>query len=259
MSLRRFLFFRDAPEVSWERYGRENPYYGVLTSEHYRSKALDAETLAAFFTSGEKYLGAALGWVEDAFPQGLRRARALDFGCGAARLVVPLAQRFEEVVGVDVSPSMLAEADKNCAERGIRNARFALTRDASKEKLGTFSFVHSYIVFQHIPPADGERLMRTLVDMLEPGGIALLHVTIARRSALRRTAQWLQRNFVPASWLFNVLRGRPWNTPVMQMNSYSLNRIARLLRQSGIETFGVRVEEHEGSVGAFVLARRPSD
>lgn len=259
MSLRRFLFFRDAPDVSWERYGRENPYYGVLTSEHYRSKALDAETLAAFFASGEKYLGEALGWVEEAFPQGLRRARALDFGCGAARLVVPLAQRFEEVVGVDVSPSMLAEAEKNCAERGIRNARFAPTRDASKGKLGTFSFVHSYIVFQHIPPAEGERLMRSLVDMLEPGGIALLHVTIARRSALRRTAQWLQRNFVPAAWIINVLRGRPWNTPVMQMNSYSLNRIAQLLRKSGIDTFSVRIEEHEGSVGAFVLARRPSD
>jgi len=84
-------------------------------------------------------------------------------------------------------------------------------------------------------------------------------VTIARRSALRRTAQWLQRNFVPAAWLINVLRGRPWNTPVMQMNSYSLNRIAVLLRQAGIPDFSVRVEEHEGSIGAFLLMRRPPD
>jgi len=259
MSRRRLLFFRDAPEASWERYGRENPYYGVLTSEHYRSSALDAETLAAFFASGEKYLREALGWVQEAYPHGLRRARALDFGCGAARLVIPLAQRFEEVVGVDISPSMLAEAEKNCAERGIRNVRFALTADTSREKLGAFSFVHSYIVFQHIPPADGERLMRDLVDMLEPGGIALLHVTIARRSALRRAAQWLQRNFVPAAWLINALRGRPWNTPVMQMNSYSLNRIAVMLRQAGIEDFTVRVEEHEGSVGAHLLMRRPPE
>lgn len=259
MTRRRLLFFRDAPEASWERYGRENPYYGVLTSEHYRSKALDAGALEAFFASGETYIREMLARVEAALPGALRPARALDFGCGAARLVIPLAQRFEEVVGVDVSPSMLAEAEKNCAEREIRNARFALTGDVSKARLGEFSFIHSYIVFQHIPPADGERLMRTLVDMLEPGGIALLHVTIARRSALRRAAQWLQRNFVPASWLINVLRGRPWNTPVMQMNSYSLNRIAQLLRESGIETFGVRVEEHEGSVGAFVLARRPPD
>jgi len=256
MSRRRLLFFRDAPEASWERYGRENPYYGVLTSEQYRAKALDAGALEAFFASGESYVRETLARVEAVFPGALRPARALDFGCGAARLVIPLAQLFEEVVGIDISPSMLAEAAKNCAERGIRNARFALTGDVSKARLGEFSFIHSYIVFQHIPPAGGERLMRALVDMLEPGGIALLHVTIARRSALRRAAQWLQRNFVPAAWLINVLRGRPWNTPVMQMNSYSLNRIAVLLRQAGIEDFTVRVEEHEGSVGAFLLMRR---
>lgn len=258
MSLRRLLFFRDAPDKSWERYGRENPYYGVLTSEHYRTKALDAQALTAFFDSGEHYLAETLEWVNATFPDGLRYTRALDFGCGAARLVVPLARQFEEVIGVDISLSMLAEAKKNCADRGIRNARFALTRDASSEKLGKFSFVHSYIVFQHIPPTEGERLMHQLVGMLEPGGIAMLHVTIARRSVLRRAAQWLQRNFVPTAWLINVLRGRPWNTPVMQMNSYSLNRVALVLRAAGIECFSVRVEEHQGTIGAFLLFRRPT-
>lgn len=259
MNWRRLLFFRDAPDASWERYGRENPYYGVLTSEHYRSKALGAEALSAFFASGETYVGEMLLEVESVFPGAPHPGRALDFGCGAGRLVIPLARRFEEVVGIDVSRSMLAEAAKNCAERETRNVRFALTSETSKERLGRFSFIHSYIVFQHIPRADGERLLRVLVDMLDPGGVALIHVTIARRSALRRTAQWLQRNFVPAGWAINVLRGRPWRTPVMQMNSYSLNRIAPLLREEGIDTFTVRVEEHEGSIGAFLLMRRPAD
>src|SRR3972149_6163501 len=123
---RRLLFFRDAPEASWERYGRENPYYGVLTSEHYRSKALDAQSLEAFFASGESYVREMLARLEADFPGALRPARALAFGCGAGSIVIPLAQRFEEVVGIDISPSMLAEAVKNCAERGIPNVRFAL-------------------------------------------------------------------------------------------------------------------------------------
>ena len=257
MSRWRLLFFRDAPEVSWERYGRNDPYYGVLTSKEYRSSALDVEKLAAFFASGDSYMRETLEWVNGMFHEAPCYSRALDFGCGVGRLVIPLARRFEEVVGVDVSPSMLVEAAKNCADRGIRNARFALTGDTSSERLGKFSFIHSYVVFQHIPPAEGERLICKLVNMLEPGGIAVLHVTIARRSALRRAAQWLQRNFVPAAWAINVLRGKPWNTPVMQMNSYSLNRIALVLREAGIECFSVRVEEQEGSIGAFLLLRRP--
>ncbi len=257
MSLRhRFLFFRDEPEASWERYGRENPYYGVLTSEQYLSHAMDREKLSDFFASGEEYVRNILTWVNEKFAGRPRHSKALDFGCGVGRLVIPLAQRFEQVVGVDISYSMLVVAAKNCSERGIQNTDFVLTQEMCRDRLGRFAFIHSYIVLQHIPKAEGERLMRRLVDMLEPGGIAVLHVTIGRRSLLRRVTQQVQRNFVPVAWLINVVRGRPWNTPVMQMNSYSLNRIAILLRETGIEEFFVRVEERQGTIGAFVLLER---
>jgi len=53
-----------------------------------------------------------LARVAAVFPGALRPARALDFGCGAARLVIPLAKRFEEVVGIDISPSTMSSSPR---------------------------------------------------------------------------------------------------------------------------------------------------
>ncbi|MEZ0334809.1 MAG: methyltransferase domain-containing protein [Gemmatimonadales bacterium] len=39
-----------------------------------------------------------------------RRNIALDFGCGVWRLTRPLSERFQHVIGVDISSSMLDEA-----------------------------------------------------------------------------------------------------------------------------------------------------
>lgn len=41
-----------------------------------------------------------------------------DFGCGVGRLTLPFADCFDNVVGVDISPAMLAEGEKIADEIG---------------------------------------------------------------------------------------------------------------------------------------------
>jgi methylase of polypeptide subunit release factors len=72
----------------------------------------------------------------------IKQATALDFGCGAARLVVALAQRFDKVTGVDVSSGMLKIAAENRAERGIGNVDSCLPDDGLTQVQGTFDSVH---------------------------------------------------------------------------------------------------------------------
>jgi len=52
----------------------------------------------------------------------LRFGRALDFGCGPGRVTRALAAWFDESVGVDVSPVMIAEALKGALKdvKGVR-------------------------------------------------------------------------------------------------------------------------------------------
>src|SRR5688572_3525296 len=94
----------------WERFGSLDPYYGVSSVDEFRRENLDDAALDRFFASGEQDVARVLELAHRAAGPGFTPAKVLDHGCGVGRLVVPFARAAERVVGVDVSPSMLAEA-----------------------------------------------------------------------------------------------------------------------------------------------------
>ena len=67
----------------------------------------DPET---FFASGHADVAALFGELERrAIP--VNTGRCLDFGCGIGRLTLALAERFDHVDGVDISHSMVEQAN----------------------------------------------------------------------------------------------------------------------------------------------------
>ena len=102
-------------------------------------------SIEQFVASGEPLVAAALDWAAP-LPG---HARALEIGCGVGRFTTALAQRFERVDAVDVSPTMLALA----AQLGLpANAHLHLGsgRDLSGLPDGAFDLAFSHLVFQHI-------------------------------------------------------------------------------------------------------------
>ncbi len=65
-------------------------------------------------------------------------ADVLDLGCGAGRIAAALAARCRSVLGVDVSPGMVAEAQRRHAE--TTNLRFAVT-DGHTSPPGAFDLI----------------------------------------------------------------------------------------------------------------------
>src|ERR1700761_1670726 len=102
----------DDSDASWENYGKRDPYYGVLSDDKFRNQNLSEAVLAAFMQSGETHIDDALKFAESNFGP-LQRGRALDFGCGVGRLLLPLARRFSHAAGLDISDSMLGETRRN--------------------------------------------------------------------------------------------------------------------------------------------------
>jgi cyclopropane fatty-acyl-phospholipid synthase-like methyltransferase len=102
--------------------------------------------------------------------------RALDFGCGVGRIVIPLAERCGSVLGVDVADSMLVNARLLCQQRNLSNVRFARCDDSLEGVDGGFDLVHSYIVFQHVPPGRGLPLLERLLRKLNANGVGVIHV-----------------------------------------------------------------------------------
>jgi 2-polyprenyl-3-methyl-5-hydroxy-6-metoxy-1,4-benzoquinol methylase len=99
-------------DKDWEKYGKEDAYYGVLSDEKFRKSQLTEDLKQEFFHSGETYIADILAKIRQRFQSDWTIGKAVDFGCGVGRLVIPLAKHAQEVTGIDVSESMLAEARK---------------------------------------------------------------------------------------------------------------------------------------------------
>ena len=90
--------------------------------------------------------------------------RLLDVGCGPGIVAGLLADRFEQVVGVDPDPGMIAEAER----AGIANARWVQLRaEELPAGLGTFRAVTFGASFHWM---DRPAVAAIVRDLLEPGG-----------------------------------------------------------------------------------------
>jgi 2-polyprenyl-3-methyl-5-hydroxy-6-metoxy-1,4-benzoquinol methylase len=242
---------RTNPSKQWERFGREDPYYGVVSQEEMRG-GHDADARARFFASGEELVDSLMRRLRD-FEPGFEPGRVLDYGCGVGRLVIPFAQRAASVVGIDVSPSMLDEAARNARAHELDNAEF-LTVDGMERLAPDLDLVHSALVLQHIPVREGERVIARLAELLRPGGIGALHFQIGARRGLRAYNALMRVALVHN--LANLVRRRPWSYPHMEMHVYDLGRVSLILRDRGIHDLAVELAEREGGYDACTLLFR---
>jgi SAM-dependent methyltransferase len=249
---------RGGTDAAWEAYGAADPYFGVLSDDRFRAADRDGEARRAFFAAGERDVAAVFRVFAERPGGEPAPRRALDFGCGVGRLVIPLARRCEAVVGVDVSPSMLTEAARNCREAGVANVSFARSDDRLSALEGTFDFVHSYIVFQHVPPRRGEAIFRLLLDRLEPGGRGAVHFTFGRDASRLRHLVHAARGALPGvNGLVNLAQRRRWGYPFMQMHLYDPARLLRILHGAGCPDVHLSLTDHGGWLGAMLYFRKP--
>lgn len=243
---------------NWQDWGAKDPYYGVVSHAEFGAGNI-ADNRDRFFVSGENVIAEVLSQAESRFGGVKTSGSALDFGCGVARLAIPLARRFKRVDGLDVSPQMLQLARENCKAFGINNAQFDRTDgdfDAGRWPR-RYSYINSYIVLQHIPARRGYVIIDKLLELLEADGIAMLHVSLRRRFSPARAAVYRARHSVPlASYAFNLLQGKPLFTPQMQMNEYDLTRVISIFARHGVRDVLLTTENHRGAETARLMGRK---
>ena len=115
---------------------------------------------------------------------------------------------------------MLSEANKNCEEAGVRNVTLLKSNDGLENLPGDFDFIHSFIVFQHIPARRGEMIFRQMLRRLADNGVGALHFTYAGRvPGWKRLILGLCEIVPSANSLVNLAKGRPFRNPFVEMNS----------------------------------------
>ena len=95
-------------------------------------------------------------------------SRLLDVGCGPGRLTFELADRYDEVVGVDVDAEMLAVAEQTARERRLHQVVFRhLPAEEIGPRLGSFDTVTFALSFHWM---DQPRVAEAVRSVLRPGG-----------------------------------------------------------------------------------------
>ena len=239
-------------DLEWERFGAHDPYFGVITDPRFHRANLTDVLREEFFASGTEHVAHVHDVIRRHVASDFAPRRVLDFGCGVGRLVIPFAAAGADVVGVDVSPSMLAEAERNCRERGV-DARLVRADDSLGAIDGTFDLVHSFIVFQHIPVVRGMAILDRLLERISPGGVGALHFLYGFNTSAGRVGRMLKTWVPGSSYLINAARGRALDTPVMQMNPYDIETIFARLVAHGAHSTYVEHTDHGGALGAHLF------
>ena len=242
-------------DKAWKKWGKLDPYFGVLAHERFAAGEIDRNR-DEFFATGQAFVAGLLRQYEHHFGP-LPRERSLDHGCGVGRLTLPLATHFSSVVGLDISPDMLAEAEANARRSGAANISFAAGDDALTNASGQFDFVNSHMVLQHVPVRRGLNILWRLVDVVRPGGGFHIHLCFRTDRGLPRLLYWASANVPGVKLWQNISAGRGWNAPAMQMNHYPLARVLRELRRRGIEDVLVTTEQHDRFVTCSLLGKKP--
>jgi SAM-dependent methyltransferase len=255
------LMLKFHSDSNWEKFGLDDPYFGVLTDDKYHRPNMSEALKKEFFDTGQQCIVNVFDVIKKNINPSFCPRRALDFGCGVGRLIVPLSQSSEHVVGVDVSNAMLGEAQSVCKAHGITNVSLAKSDDDLSElKNHAFDFILSIAVFQHIEVRRGERILRKLLLHLMPGGIgAIGFAYYVPCSFFQRIYRLFMHKIPMGRAISNLLRGRRLGTPVMQMNAYNLNRLLLLLQEYGVGNIHLAfTEPSDGKRGVLLCFEMPS-
>ena len=225
----------------WEDLASFDPWSAILR-EPGRANTWEVDE---FLATGERDAEQALA---DAGAHGLphQRRRALDFGCGVGRVTRALADRFEDVLGLDISPTMIALAREL---DGTARVRYRVGAQGELDLLPgeDFDFVVSLLVLQHLPsPDDVEHVVGALTRRLAPGGALVLQVPSQlpprRRIQSRRRAYATLRGLgLPAP----VLLGRLGLDPI-RTTALSEERLAAAVESAGGTLLSSRADDASG-------------
>lgn len=274
-------------DSEWEQWGARDPYYGVITHPKFRSSALTDQAKREFFASGGAHVDYVLGTCRARLDHAFAPQRILDFGCGVGRLLIPFAKVGGDVCGMDVSPSMLAEARRNCGEHEVANVSLLMSDDLLSEAEGQFDLVHSCIVLQHIEVARGRVLFGQLVNKVRAGGCGAIHLTFGwdvhastfglppppapapspppnnfwavLKVNLRMLAESLggANKITPEDSEHQALERVDQPDPEMQMNYYNLSELCFIMQRAGVQRFHSEFTDHGGALGVFLFFQKP--
>jgi SAM-dependent methyltransferase len=215
-------------EGVWQDLGEERPYWSVLTG--YEPEKFDTQSKQDFYASGRLQV--------ELFDLVLARTgvdrkslrTCFELGCGVGRVTIWLAERFEKVIGADISPPHLALAREAAAERGRNNVEFLQVAKMSVlENLPPFDAFFSVISLQHSPPPVMHFVLTKVLNRLSMGGVGYFQIP----------TQLLNYEFNAEAYLSDLETHK-----TMEMNALPQKSLFEVVDASGCRVLEFRDDRH---------------
>ncbi len=97
-------------------------------------------------------------------------SRVLEVGSGGGRWALFLAEQIATYIGLDISPKMIEIAEKECARRGLTNAKFSCTSLVNYTDSKHFDLIFFSGVLQYMDDDVVVATLKKAGHMLAPGG-----------------------------------------------------------------------------------------
>jgi len=163
-------------EQEFEYLGLREPHWSVLTEDRFTAENIQ-ENEDDFFASGELPVSCLRVTAKRSGLDLTRYRSCLELGCGLGRVTFWLAREFDHVIGGDISAVHLEHAHKAAARAGANNVTLVHLNAISKyRELPQFDVFFSIIVLQHNPPPLIGFILETILNRLNPGGIAYFQI-----------------------------------------------------------------------------------
>jgi ubiquinone/menaquinone biosynthesis C-methylase UbiE len=169
-----------------------------------------------------------------------RRNASFELGCGVGRLTSALANHFTHAVGVDISTSMIAQAEVLHAE--LKNCEWVAYDGHDLERFPdhAFDLVLSFLVLQHVPTrTEIVCLLGELARLTAPGGLLVVQLPasmpVRQRLQLRRRAYALLRRL----GISDALLYRRFGLHPIRMNWVPRRQAEEAIRRGGLQILDV--------------------
>jgi len=155
----------------WNSYGKNDPYWSVLTLDEYKSSSLK-KNYDKFFDTGKKHI-ADLENILQRHNSTFKDKVILDFGCGVGRLTKSCTDYSLKVYGMDISEEHL-----KIAKRNVKSASFyCVESENNLPKLPINpEIIISLITLQHSEPKLIKKYLISLLKILQMNGISCIHI-----------------------------------------------------------------------------------
>jgi SAM-dependent methyltransferase len=218
----------------WKKLGESDPYWSVLTHDDFRLQGMDARRLEEFYATGRASAD-LIELFEKKTESTVRRGVCLELGCGVGRITARLAEKFDRVLAVDISPGNLNICRRYMDKLGIKNVETVLLESPGQlAELGAFDFFYSVIVLQHNPPPIQKSLLENVLKNVRYGGGCLFQTCGSLRGY----------SFSPEAYLQT-------KEDVMDIHCLPKPVVLRLLHENRLQVRDVEMDPWVGAFGSY--------